>query len=116
MNKQIKAYIFDMDGTLVDNCAYHVKAWRKFSKKHGHELTEREILDWMGAQGGYYIERIMGKPLPKEEVERLCFEKEEIYRKIYKPKKLPSALSFFDKVRNHRIEFFKRTHSEEFDA
>ena len=56
MNKQIKAYIFDMDGTLVDNCAYYVKAWRKFSKKYGHELTEREILDWMGAQGGYYIE------------------------------------------------------------
>ena len=91
MNKQIKAYIFDMDGTLVDNCAYHVKAWRKFSKKYGHELTEREILDWMGAQGGYYIERIMGKPLPKEEVDRLCFEKEEIYRKIYKPK-LPEGL------------------------
>ena len=91
MNRQIRAYIFDMDGTLVDNCAYHVKAWRKFSKKHGHELTEREILDWMGAQGGYYIERIMGKPLPKEEVDRLCFEKEEIYRKIYKPK-LPEGL------------------------
>ena len=91
MNKQIKAYIFDMDGTLVDNCAYHVKAWRKFSKKYGHELTEREILDWMGAQGGYYIERIMGKPLTKEEVDRLCFEKEEIYRKIYKPK-LPEGL------------------------
>ena len=80
-----------MDGTLVDNCAYHVKAWRKFSKKYGHELTEREILDWMGAQGGYYIEQIMGKPLPKEEVDRLCFEKEEIYRKIYKPK-LPEGL------------------------
>ena len=53
MNKQIKAYIFDMDGTLVDNCAYHVKAWRKFSKKYGHELTEREIIDWMGAQNEF---------------------------------------------------------------
>ena len=196
MNKQIKAYISDMDGTLVDNCAYHVKAWRKFSKKYGHELTEREILDWMGAQGGYYIERIMGRPLPKEEVGlfispnaalpdedryRENFKvKERVYKygfgakehveipivprgiyhnnpgllaplddspelkraktgdlvaeklriqdvrelsaraankpakpksftpKTFKPKKCPNALSFFDKVRKHRIEFFKK--------
>ena len=91
MNKRIDAYIFDMDGTLVDNCAYHVKAWRKFSKKYGNELSERQILEWMGAQGGYYIERIFGRPLPSEEVARLCAEKEEIYRKIYKPK-LPAGL------------------------
>ena len=85
MVRQIKAYIFDMDGTLVDNCRYHVEAWRQFSRKYGNELTEKQILDWMGAQGGYYIEKIVGKTLPKDEVDRLCFEKEEIYRKICKP-------------------------------
>ena len=51
MNKQIKAYIFDMDGTLVDNCAYHVRAWRKFSKKYGHELTDTSRGDSERAQG-----------------------------------------------------------------
>ena len=29
-----QAYIFDMDGVLVNNCRYHVLAWRVFSKKH----------------------------------------------------------------------------------
>lgn len=82
---QIKAYIFDMDGTLVDNCGHHVLAWRQFSRKYGHELTERQILDWMGAQGSYYIEQIMGRPLPPDEVARLCREKEAIYRQIYHP-------------------------------
>ena len=28
-----QAYIFDMDGVLVNNCRYHVLAWRVFSKK-----------------------------------------------------------------------------------
>ena len=105
MNKQIRAYIFDMDGTLVDNCAYHVKAWRKFSKKYGHELTEREILDWMGAQGGYYIERIMGKPLPKEEVDRLCFEKDELGLFISPNAALPDE----DRMTNNRTKVLQTT-------
>ncbi len=90
-NSPIKAYIFDMDGTLVDNCAYHVTAWRRFSKAHGNALTKKQILDWMGAQGSFYIEKIFGRVLPSDEVARLCEEKEAIYRKIYKPK-LPDGL------------------------
>lgn len=91
MNKRFLAYIFDMDGTLVDNCGYHVKAWRRFSKKYGNELTEKQILDWMGAQGSFYVEKIMGHPLPADELDRLCREKEAIYRRIYRPK-MPDGL------------------------
>ena len=47
MGKQ--AYIFDMDGVLVGNCRYHVLAWRVFSRKHGFELTDEQVLEWMGA-------------------------------------------------------------------
>lgn len=103
MNGRIKAYIFDMDGTLVDNCSYHVTAWQRFSRKYGRELTEREILDWMGAQGGYYIERIMGRALPKEEVDRLCFEKEVLYRELYRPVMPPGLREWLDRARAEGI-------------
>lgn len=89
--KNAKAYIFDMDGTLVDNCSYHVIAWREFSRQYGNELTERQILDWMGAKGAYYIAQIMGRELPPDEVAALCAKKEEIYRRLYKPA-LPEGL------------------------
>lgn len=85
------AYIFDMDGTLVNNCAYHVLAWQAFSRKYGNELTEKEILDWMGAQGAFYVEKIFGRELPADEVRRLCAEKEAIYREIYRPE-MPEGL------------------------
>jgi len=85
------AYIFDMDGTLVDNCGHHVIAWQEFSRVKGRELTQQEILDWMGAKGSFYIEKIVGRVLPQDEVARLCAEKEAIYRKIYKPV-LPDGL------------------------
>ena len=34
----MKAYIFDMDGTMIDNVPYHVLAWKEFSRKYGNEL------------------------------------------------------------------------------
>ena len=37
---QKRAYLFDMDGVLVDNCRYQVLSWLEFAKRHGgrHEL------------------------------------------------------------------------------
>lgn len=94
----IRAYVFDMDGTLVDNCSYHVLAWREFSRKYGNELSETQILGWMGAQGGYYVERIMRRPLAADEVARLCAEKEALYREIYTPKMPDGLREFLDRA------------------
>ena len=58
-----KAYIFDLDGVLVNNCRYHVLAWRVFSKKHGFELTDEQVLEWMGAANRVYMERLLGRPV-----------------------------------------------------
>lgn len=88
-----KAYIFDMDGTLVNNCPYHIIAWQEFSRRYGRELTEKEIIDWMGAPNTYYCEQIFGRPLSSEELARLGEEKERIYRKLYAPHmRLPDGL------------------------
>ena len=52
-----KAYLFDMDGVLVDNCSYHVRAWLELARRTGGHLTERQVIDWMGAPGRDYIVR-----------------------------------------------------------
>ena len=70
-----KAYIFDMDGTLVDNCAWHVKVWRAFAVLHGHEITEQQILEWMGAPSAYYMNRIFDREVPPEECAALTQER-----------------------------------------
>ena len=49
-----RAYLFDMDGVLVDNCRYHVLSWLEFAKRHGGRLTEAQVIEWMGAHGGDY--------------------------------------------------------------
>ena len=91
--RMTKAYIFDMDGTLVDNCAWHVKAWRAFAVRHGRAITERQVLEWMGAPSAYYMNRIFDRDVPKEECAALTREKESLYRELYAPHlKLPDGL------------------------
>ena len=85
MNKKDKAYLFDMDGVLVDNCRYHVIAWLEFAKRHGGKLTEEQIIAWMGATGRDYLVRMFDvRPDEKRMVEFMA-EKEAIYRELYLP-------------------------------
>ena len=88
-----QAYIFDMDGVLVNNCRYHVLAWRVFSKKHGFELTDEQVLEWMGAANRVYMERLLGRPVADDELAALENEKESLYRELYAPhRRIPDGL------------------------
>lgn len=84
-----KAYLFDMDGVLVDNCRYHVLSWLEFAKRHGGRLTEEQIVEWMGAPGRDYIVRMFDEPIPPARVATLMEEKERLYREIYRPDLAP---------------------------
>ena len=91
-----QAYIFDMDGVLADNCRYHVLAWRVFSKKHGFELTDEQVLEWMGAANRVYMERLLGRPVSDNELAALENEKESLYRELYAPhRRIPDGLRAF---------------------
>ncbi len=38
----IKAFIFDLDGVLVDTAKYHYKAWKALAKEIGIDFSEKE--------------------------------------------------------------------------
>jgi beta-phosphoglucomutase len=82
----IKAFIFDMDGTIVNNITYHHEAWLSFLKKY-NKLSNVE--DFHAQNHGTIEEmivRFFGDDLPEEKVRELGFEKEETYRQLYKDK------------------------------
>lgn len=75
------ALIFDMDGTLLDNNRYHLKAWRTFFARHGVALTDEEYLTRVsGVHSAETIRRLMGHDLPESDVKSLQAEKESLYR------------------------------------
>ena len=79
------AYLFDMDGVLVDNCRYHVLSWLEFAKRRGGKLTEAQVVEWMGAPGRDYIVRMFDEPMSPDRVAALLAEKEALYRELYRP-------------------------------
>ncbi len=98
--------IFDMDGVIMDNNAFHETAWRKFCEKYTIDLTDGELHEFVfGRVAKDTLEFIFKKDLTSEEVDRFVEEKELIYRAIYQPriKPLEGLLEFLDDLRRHHV-------------
>ena len=73
----MKAFIFDLDGVIVDTAKYHFKSWKIIGRKLGFELTKtqnellkgisrEESLDKILNWGGISIDRMDKKKYMKE--------------------------------------------------
>jgi len=81
-----KAVIFDLDGTLIDNNAYHLKTWKKYLENIGRNISEEEYnANINGRTNKDVIEYIFDKKMSDEEVLKYSLEKEALYREIYLP-------------------------------
>jgi beta-phosphoglucomutase family hydrolase len=81
-----RAFIFDMDGTIVDNMAFHTKSWVAFFEQRGHAIDADEFFRaTAGRQGHEIMRHYMGDHLTKEESAILDAEKEALYRELYAP-------------------------------
>jgi beta-phosphoglucomutase family hydrolase len=81
-----RAFLFDMDGTIVDNMGYHTKSWVEFFARRGRTIdADAFFLATAGRHGREIIRDEMGQHLTEEEVVALNSEKEVIYRELYGP-------------------------------
>ncbi|WDF54629.1 HAD family hydrolase [Mucilaginibacter sp. KACC 22063] len=81
------AAIFDMDGTLIDNNAYHFKAWQQLFKLKGlPELTHEVFNENMsGVPGLASLHNVLGYNHSDEEFQQWFAEKSELYKQAYAP-------------------------------
>jgi HAD superfamily hydrolase (TIGR01509 family) len=81
-----RALIFDMDGTIVDNMAFHTKSWLAFFERRGQVLDPDAFFrDSAGRQGHEIMRGYLGEHLTAEEIALLDHEKETLYRELYAP-------------------------------
>ena len=83
-SNQIKAFIFDMDGTIVNNTPYYTKAWLQFLSKYNIQIKEEELYPKIFGSSEEIMPRFFGKDLSAERNIKLSNEKEELYRNLYK--------------------------------
>ncbi len=82
----LRAVVFDMDGTLVDNMAFHNQAWVALAGKLGLSMTEADFQNhFAGKKNEEILPTLLGRPLPHDELHRLAEEKENHYRTLYRP-------------------------------
>lgn len=82
----VKAVIFDLDGTLIDNNGFHLKTWKKYLENSGRSMTDAEFNRHLnGRTNADAIKYIYGNEISEEEVVKHTNDKEALYRILYKP-------------------------------
>lgn len=101
-----KAFLFDLDGVIVDTAIYHYQAWKRLANELGFDISEEfnerlkgvsrtESLDLILAHGGL--------SLPDEKKTELATQKNEWYLELVSRMTsddiLPGVPAFFAQVR-----------------
>jgi beta-phosphoglucomutase len=79
---KISAFLFDMDGVIVDSNPHHRLAWEAFNRRYGLETTEAMHRRMYGRRNDQIVRDFFGAGLSDEEVGARGFAKEALYREM----------------------------------
>jgi len=104
--KNKKAFIFDMDGVIVDNIPYHIEAYKVFLKQFGKEITTEYFQAHLNGRPIQELIKELRPDASQEEIMALSEEKEKIYRDLYSKelKPTPGLLEFLELAKANRIK------------
>lgn len=101
-----EAVIFDLDGTLIDNNAYHIEAWKIFYDKIGKSFSKEEYTNNINGRinrdiFNYIFETILSADM----VDEYSIEKEAMYRDLYAQhiKPIEGLINFLDELEAAKI-------------
>src|ERR1700742_3764380 len=98
----MKAFIFDLNGTMIDDMTYHTKAWQNLlNDELGGNFTWDEVKPQMYGKNPEVLVRMFGAGrFTVEEMQRLSLEKEKKYQVEFLPhlKLLPGLAEFLERA------------------
>lgn len=88
MNITAKAFLFDLNGTVIDDMNYHTEAWQNILNNDlGANFSREEVKAEMYGKNEEVLGRFFGKDhFTMERMNELSFEKERRYQQAYLPK------------------------------
>lgn len=80
------ALIFDLNGTMIDDMAYHGHVWYDILNSLGAGLDEAQVKAQLYGKNEELLERVFGKGhFTHERIQEISMEKERYYQKIFLP-------------------------------
>lgn len=97
-----RAFIFDMDGTLVDNMRFHAEAWQRMLAENNLIVDTHDFLFKTAGKTNREIIPHFFKDADEERLLELGLRKETIYRELFLPERraIEGALEFLAEARN----------------
>src|SRR3982751_5246113 len=93
-----RAFIFDMDGTLVDNMQAHTRAWGQMLEENGIVMDPHDFLvKTAGKTNREIMPSIFGE-ISDERIRELGERKESLYQELFLPDRRPvdGAVEFME--------------------
>lgn len=105
-HKTYKAFLFDLNGTMVNDMNYHITAWHSILIGLGAQMTLRQMKEECYGKNGEMLERVFPGRFTEEEKESLGNQKETAYRKGFRPqlKLIDGLLPFFITAHQNNIK------------
>ncbi|MEO6637091.1 MAG: HAD family phosphatase [Ginsengibacter sp.] len=103
----MKAFIFDLNGTMIDDMQFHAEAWYDvLNNDLKADLSWDQVKAEMYGKNSELLERVFGKGhFSEQKMQELSIEKENRYQKAYLPKlRLIKGLhEFFQKAAEQNV-------------
>ena len=87
INQKPGAFIFDLNGTMIDDMEYHIRAWHHLiNTELGGNLSYEQVKKEMYGKNSEVLTRIFGQGVfTPERMDQLSIEKERGYQKEFRP-------------------------------
>lgn len=101
-----RAFIFDMDGTLVDNMYFHTEAWGKMLAENGIEMNAHDFLVKTAGKTNREILPTVFGTISDERIEELGRRKETLYQELFllERKTVEGVIEFLEESKNLGIK------------
>ena len=80
-----KAFIFDLNGTMIDDMSYHIRAWHRILKELGAELDYEQVKAECYGKNHELLDRVFPGRFTQTEKDTMSIEKEKQYQREFGP-------------------------------